>query len=115
MKSSQAEIQLNYRNMTSKQKKKRIEEASQQPENARPNPQAGHHFPEEQFIDMRVGDKESVKLATYRYVSAEQPIGVIHIFNGLYYHTNHSAHVAKAFAEQGYVVVGFDYRGYGKS
>jgi acylglycerol lipase len=37
------------------------------------------------------------------------------IFNGLYYHANHNAHVAKELADNGYVVVGFDYRGYGKS
>lgn len=56
-----------------------------------------------------------MKLSTYRYVTSDHPTGVIYIFNGLYYHTNHSAHVAKLFAESGYAVVGFDYRGYGKS
>jgi len=39
----------------------------------------------------------------------------VFIFNGLYCHTNHSAHVAKELAANGYAVVGFDYRGFGKS
>lgn len=46
---------------------------------------------------------------------SEKPSAVVFIFNGLYYHTNNSAHVAKELAASGYAVVGFDYRGYGKS
>jgi acylglycerol lipase len=37
------------------------------------------------------------------------------LFHGLCAHTNHGAHYASHLAEIGCTVVGFDYRGFGKS
>lgn len=79
-----------------------------------PNPRANHIYPEENFIPL-VSRHKNIKLQTYRYQTTDKPIGLVIILNGLCYHTNHSAHVAKYLADQGFTVVGFDYRGFGKS
>ncbi|MBS1889960.1 MAG: hypothetical protein JST59_01590 [Actinobacteria bacterium] len=92
---SQADKQLAYRSLPSKFKKNRIEEAQQLPQDLRENPQGACRYPEENFISMFVGAKKDIRLATYRYVTSDKPVAVVFIFNGLYYHTNHSAHIAK--------------------
>ena len=92
---SQLDEQLAYRALPSKQKKKRIEEAEQLSEYLRPNPQGSCRYPEENFLNLHVGPKKDIKLATYRYVTSEKPRAVVFVFSGISYHTNHSAHVAK--------------------
>jgi acylglycerol lipase len=37
------------------------------------------------------------------------------MFHGLCAHLNHGAHIAEQFAKNGFLVVGFDHRGFGKS
>lgn len=37
------------------------------------------------------------------------------MFHGLCAHINHGAHIAEKMADAGYLVVGFDHRGFGKS
>ena len=61
--------------------------------------------------------KKKIKLHTYRYpVPKEKNMHSICIhFHGLYGYIGHHAHYAKALAESGTCVVGFDYRGYGLS
>ena len=76
-------------------------------------------FPEENFIDFYVNDIESklkiLKLMTYRFSPNTNPKGIIVIFHGLNSHINHGAYNAKILADDGYIVVGYDHRGFGKS
>lgn len=37
------------------------------------------------------------------------------MFHGLSAHINHGAHIAEKLANSGFLVVGFDHRGFGKS
>lgn len=59
-------------------------------------------------------DKKKIKLMTYRY-PAENAKGVIILFHNLGYHMPILGNFAKAMANSGYTVVGYDQRGHGKS
>ena len=57
-----------------------------------------------------------IKLKTYREPSALDRIrAVVAFFHGMCSHTNEGSHIAKELAKNGYEVVGFDQRGFGKS
>jgi alpha-beta hydrolase superfamily lysophospholipase len=56
-----------------------------------------------------------LKIETYRYVSTESPKALVIFFHGLCGNMKTSAFLAKALAEDGFLVVGYDYRGHGKS
>lgn len=60
-------------------------------------------------------DGSKIKMATYRYVLTESPKALIIFFHGLCGNMKTSAYLARKLAEDGYVVVGYDYRGHGKS
>lgn len=69
-------------------------------------------------MDLRViQDNKTIKLATYRYkqIGLEQPKAIVLLFHGLNSSVSHGSHVAKALAEAGLCVVGFDHRGFGAS
>ena len=52
---------------------------------------------------------------TYRSNPEGDPIAVIFMFHGLNSHLGHGAHLAEYFAKHGFVTVGFDHRGFGRS
>jgi len=60
-------------------------------------------------------DGNRIKIETYRYVSTESPKALVIFFHGLCGNMKTSAFLAKALAEDGFLVVGYDYRGHGKS
>jgi acylglycerol lipase len=58
--------------------------------------------------------KGSLSLVTYQNLPPK-PKAVVCMFHGLDSHMDHGAHIADALAGKGYVTVGFDHRGFGRS
>ncbi|CAD8109352.1 unnamed protein product [Paramecium primaurelia] len=97
------------------QKLQRINAAKQEEKYRKPNP-CQVTFPEENFIEMKVQQEgKLIKLNTYRFQANGKPKAVIFMFHGLCAHINHCAHIAQKMAQDGFLVVGFDNRGFGKS
>lgn len=82
-----------------------------------PLPIKGAKYPEENFIKFQVTqDKKLINLQTYRYAPQKgDNKGVLIFFHGLNSHQQLAAHFAKGISEIGVTVVGYDYRGFGKS
>ncbi|EAS06200.2 alpha/beta hydrolase family protein (macronuclear) [Tetrahymena thermophila SB210] len=100
------------------QKIKRILEAKQDAKWDFPNPREGTAFPEMNFMDFKViQDKKEIKLATFRYkpTNGQEPKALFLLFHGMNSSVTHGSHIAKALADVGFCVVGFDHRGYGAS
>ncbi len=57
----------------------------------------------------------NIKLHTYRYTPKEKSRAIIFIFHGLNAHMGQAAHIARIFSMHGFISVGFDHRGFGKS
>jgi acylglycerol lipase len=78
-----------------------------------------YSFPEENFLDFYVNDTERklkiIKLHTYRFNPQGSPKAIVIMFHGLNSHINHGSYTAKMLADEGYLVVGYDHRGFGKS
>ncbi|KAL4449842.1 hypothetical protein ABPG74_008215 [Tetrahymena malaccensis] len=101
-----------------KQKTKRVTSAKQDPKWDFPNPRKGTAFTEINFMDFKViQDKKEIKLATYRYkpTNGQEPKALFLLFHGLNSSITHGSHIAKALADSGFCVVGFDHRGFGGS
>jgi acylglycerol lipase len=62
-------------------------------------------------------DGKGIRLQTYRQdPPAGVPVrGLLILLHGLNSHMNHGGHLAHELAAGGILVVGFDYRGFGKS
>jgi acylglycerol lipase len=56
-----------------------------------------------------------LQLVNYRYPTKEKPRAVIIMLHGLNSHIGHGAHIACVMAQHGFVTVGFDHRGFGRS
>ena len=70
------------------------------------------------MIDFRVvQDGKEIKLVTYRYkpTGNEEPKALFLLFHGLNSSVSHGSHIAKALADAGFCVLGFDHRGFGQS
>ena len=78
-----------------------------------------YSFPEENFFDFYVNDSERkhkiIKLNTYRFNPEGTPKALVIMFHGLNSHMNHGAYTAKMLSNEGYIVVAYDHRGFGKS
>jgi len=75
-----------------------------------------YQYPEENFINFTVKNgNQTMKLNTYRYCTAKDPVCIVVIFHSFNGHMNTSAYLAKNLAERGACVVGYDQRGFGKS
>jgi len=72
-------------------------------------------YPEEDFILFEIKGEPKIKLATYRYAPKHAPKAVIIYFHGMGGYMAFSAYLAKRLSSENYVVVGYDYRGHGKS
>ena len=74
-------------------------------------------FPEQNFVKFVVKDEKEgmIELVNYRYLPKDEPKAVIVMLHGLNSHIGHGAHIAKVFADNGLVTVGFDHRGFGRS
>jgi len=77
-------------------------------------------FPEDNPFEVKVQSFESgedIQLYNYRYQckGVTSPKAVIMIFHGFGSYTGKYGYYAKYFADQGYEVVGFDFRGFGKT
>ena len=71
---------------------------------------------EKNFINFFVEeDGNKIKMATYKYVLTDSPKAMIIYFHGLTGALKSSGFLAKCLAEEGYMVVGFEFRGHGKS
>ncbi|CAD8069120.1 unnamed protein product [Paramecium sonneborni] len=105
---SQEEIRI-------EQKLQRINTAQQDEKYRKPNP-CQIVFPEENFIEMIVQQEgKQIKLNTYRFPAVTKPKAIVFMFHGLCAHINHCAHIAQKMAQEGFLIVGFDHRGFGKS
>lgn len=72
-------------------------------------------FPEMDFTPLTsTQEKKPIKLMTYRY-PAENPKGVVIFFHSMGLHVGLAANMAKVLAGNGFVFVGYDQRGHGKS
>ncbi len=61
-------------------------------------------------------DKKAIKLATFREINrTAEPKGIVFIFHSMGMHTGVTAHLAERLAKEGFIAVGFDQRGHGKS
>lgn len=71
------------------------------------------------FVELIVKqNNKPIKLCTYRFqpkVNPERPKAIIIQFHGMRQVQDTAAHIAEQFAENGYCVVGYDYRGHGRS
>ena len=105
--------------MDSKVKLRMIKEASQHEKWRKDNPQGQWSFREENFIDFEVyQEKMKLSLRTFRHYKSEDisdAVGVVFMFHGLNSHMGHGAHIAEALGQNGFITVGFDHRGFGKS
>ncbi|CAI2374528.1 unnamed protein product [Moneuplotes crassus] len=75
-------------------------------------------WPEENPFEVLVDrkDDEEISLANYRYKSTKgDPKAVIMLLHGYGSWTGKYGYYAKYFADQGYDVLGYDYRGFGKT
>lgn len=69
-------------------------------------------------MDFRViQKKKEIKLSTFRYqpTNGEAPKALFLLFHGLNSSVTHGSHIAKALADAGFCVLGFDHRGFGSS
>lgn len=41
--------------------------------------------------------------------------GIVFMFHGLNSHVGHGAHLAEMLSKEGFITVGYDYRGFGRS
>lgn len=61
-------------------------------------------------------DKKAIKLATFREINrTPEAKGIVFIFHSMGMHTGVTAHLAERLAKEGFIAVGFDQRGHGKS
>ena len=73
-------------------------------------------YKEKFFIDFFLKeDGNPIKIATYKYVLCDKPKAIIIFFHGLCGALKSSGFLAKSLAEDDFMVVGFEYRGHGKS
>jgi alpha-beta hydrolase superfamily lysophospholipase len=74
-------------------------------------------FTEEDFIQLYGSqDKKAFKIATYREINRTAVAkGVVIIFHSLGMYMGTAAKLADRLADEGYIAVGFDQRGHGKS
>jgi len=69
-------------------------------------------YPEDQSFEFI---RDGLKFATYRWLPAGEPKGIIVILHGMNAYVGRTAHMGKHYADAGFVVVGFDQRGHGLS
>ena len=77
-------------------------------------------YPEQDPFEVKVQsfeEDEEIQLTNYRYKAqnSDTPKAVLMIFHGYGSYTGKYAYYAKYFAEEGYDVVGFDFRGFGRT
>ncbi|EGR28729.1 hypothetical protein IMG5_169260 [Ichthyophthirius multifiliis] len=103
-----------------KNKLLKINSAKQDPNIIFEDPRKDLKFPETDFLDFSVFSEKlqkNIKLKTYRYLPPENHLtkAILFLFHGLNSSVAHGSHIAKAFSEKGFIVVGFDHRGFGQS
>ncbi|EGR33123.1 hypothetical protein IMG5_061220 [Ichthyophthirius multifiliis] len=70
----------------------------------------------ENWIDFNViQENKVIKLATYKQRAQNEIKAVLIIFHGLNSHIGQSSHIAEFLSKKGIEVVGYDFRGFGKS
>ena len=73
-------------------------------------------YKERNFINFfLIEDGKKIKMATYKYVLTKSPKAIIIFFHGLSGTMKTSGYLAKSLAEEGFLFVGYDFRGHGKS
>ena len=85
-------------------------------------PGVNDKYSEENFIpfELLINKTKYIKLCTYRehgknLIDPKKPKALLFVIHGLFAYQNRCAHGAKYFSKLGITVVGFDFRGHGKS
>ncbi|KAL4475164.1 hypothetical protein ABPG74_001860 [Tetrahymena malaccensis] len=106
--------------LTSEQEREYEDTLKLEPTERLPNPLGNCKYPIENDIELfsiQFSEQKKTKLNTYRYPVKEnvEKKAICIFFHGYNSHIGQSAHIAEYLSQHGIEVVGYDYRGFGKS